>query len=108
MLSWFEDEEDAELSTIRLQAMIRGRATQNMMREGRDKRIELIKELRSHLYSHQLIADWPIINVMKPVWSTHFRSTHALQEAQQAIKQTEKDDTLSLQRKRLRHEHKVH
>merc|ERR1719499_2564063 len=74
-----QEEEDAELSTIRLQAMIRGRATQNMMREGRDKRVELIKELRS---------------------------THALQEAQQSLKQTEKDDTLSLQRKRLRHEHK--
>ena len=36
-----------------------------------------------------------------------FRSTHALQEAQQSMKQTEKEDTLSLQRKRLRHEHKV-
>ncbi|XP_063726301.1 cilia- and flagella-associated protein 91-like isoform X2 [Symsagittifera roscoffensis] len=74
-----QEEEDAELSTIRLQALIRGRATQNMMREGRDKRIELIRELRS---------------------------THALQEAEQSMKQTELEDTLGLQRKRVRHEHK--
>ena len=33
-----------------------------------------------------------------------FSSTHALQEVQQSMKQTEKEDTLSLQRKRLRHE----
>ena len=35
------------------------------------------------------------------------RSTHALQEAQLNMRQTEKEDALSLQRQRLRHEHKV-
>ena len=48
--------------------------------EGKEKRMELIKELRS---------------------------THALQEAEQKMKQQEKQATLALQRQRRLHEHKV-
>ena len=51
-----------------------------MMFEGKEKRIELIRELRS---------------------------THALQDAEQAQKKQEKQATLALQRQRRLHEHKV-
>lgn len=74
-----EEEEERELATIFLQQVIRGRAIQNMIFEGKEKRMELIKELRS---------------------------THALQEAEQAIKLQEKQATLALQRQRRLHEHK--
>ncbi len=50
------------------------------MFEGKEKRIELIRELRS---------------------------THALQEAEQTMKKQEKQATLALQRQRRLHEHKV-
>ena len=60
--------------------VIRGRAIQNMMFEGKEKRIELIRELRS---------------------------THALQEAEMGQKKQEKQATLALQRQRRLHEHKV-
>ncbi|KAK3106963.1 hypothetical protein FSP39_004095 [Pinctada imbricata] len=74
-----EQEEDKELAVIFLQQVIRGRAIQNMIYEGKEKRMELIKELRS---------------------------THALQEAEQKVKQQEKQATLALQRQRRLHEHK--
>ena len=60
--------------------VIRGRAIQNMMFEGKEKRIELIRELRS---------------------------THALQEAEATQRKQEKQATLALQRQRRLHEHKV-
>lgn len=50
------------------------------MFEGKEKRIELIRELRS---------------------------THALQEAEQAIKKEEAQATVALQRQRRLHDHKV-
>lgn len=50
------------------------------MYEGKEKRIELIRELRS---------------------------THALQEAEQIMKKQEKQATLALQRQRRLHEHQV-
>ena len=50
------------------------------MFEGKEKRIELIRELRS---------------------------THALQEAEQEVKRQEKQATLALQRQRRLHDHKV-
>ena len=50
------------------------------MFEGKEKRIELISELRS---------------------------THALQETEQAMKKQERQATLALQRQRRLHEHKV-
>ncbi|XP_050416159.1 cilia- and flagella-associated protein 91 [Patella vulgata] len=74
-----EAEEERELATIFLQQVIRGRAIQNMMFEGKEKRIELINELRS---------------------------THALQEAEQIEKKQEMTTTLALQRQRRLHEHK--
>ncbi|XP_070549252.1 cilia- and flagella-associated protein 91-like [Ptychodera flava] len=72
-------EEERELAIIFLQQVIRGRAIQNMMFEGKGKRLELIRELRS---------------------------THALQEAEQQMKKQEKQATLNLQRQRRLHEHK--
>ena len=50
------------------------------MYEGKEKRMELIRELRS---------------------------THALQEAEQTMKKQEKQATLALQRQRRLHEHQV-
>ena len=50
------------------------------MFEGKEKRMELIKELRS---------------------------THALQSAEQEMKRQEKQATLALQRQRMLHDHKV-
>lgn len=50
------------------------------MYEGKEKRMELIQELRS---------------------------THALQEAEQTVKKQEKQATLALQRQRRLHEHQV-
>lgn len=73
------EEEEKELAVIFLQQVIRGRAIQNMMFEGKEKRMELIRELRS---------------------------THALQEAEQGMKKQEKQATLALQRQRRLHEHK--
>ncbi|EDO40940.1 predicted protein [Nematostella vectensis] len=72
-------EEDAELATIFLQKIIRGRAIQNMMFEGKEKRLELIQELRS---------------------------THALQEGGQAEKRNERQSVLTLQRQRRLDQHK--
>jgi len=50
------------------------------MFEGKEKRMELIKELRS---------------------------THALQAAEQEVKRQEKQTTLAVQRQRMLHDHKV-
>lgn len=74
-----EEEENAELATIFLQQIIRGRAIQNMMFEGKTKRLELIKELRS---------------------------THALQREGHDLKEQEKAAVLALQRQRRLHVHK--
>ncbi|XP_033028866.1 cilia- and flagella-associated protein 91 [Lacerta agilis] len=73
-------EEERELAVITLQSLIRGRAIQNMMFEGKEKRLELIRELRT---------------------------THALQEDGQLLKKAEKQVTLALQRQRDLHEHKM-
>ncbi|XP_066472204.1 cilia- and flagella-associated protein 91 [Tiliqua scincoides] len=73
-------EEEKELAVITLQKLIRGRAIQNMMFEGKEKRLELIRELRT---------------------------THALQEDGQLLKKAEKQVTLALQRQRDLHEHKM-
>ncbi|KAI0230091.1 Cilia- and flagella-associated protein 91 [Lamellibrachia satsuma] len=72
-------EEEKELGIIFLQQLIRGRAVQNMMYEGKQKRLELIDELRS---------------------------THALQLAEQQTQKQEKLATRALQRQRRLHEHK--
>jgi len=63
--------ESLEIAAITLQKIIRGRAVQNMMYEGKENRLELIDELRS---------------------------THALQKAEKQIKQQQKQDVINLQR----------
>lgn len=72
-------EEDEELAVIFLQKVLRGRAIQNMMFEGKEKRLELIKELRS---------------------------THALQLVGQLDKRNERQGVLSEQRQRRLDTHK--
>lgn len=74
-----EFDEEEELAVTLLQKMIRGRAIQNMIFEGKEKRLELIQELRS---------------------------THALQYAEQQIKKAEKEQVLELQRERRLEQHK--
>ncbi|KAM6223960.1 cilia- and flagella-associated protein 91 [Rhynchocyon petersi] len=74
------EEEDIEMAVIFLQKLIRGRVVQNMMFEGKEKRLELIQELRT---------------------------SHALQEDDKLLKKAEKQVTLALQRQRNLHEHKV-
>ncbi|XP_007942115.1 cilia- and flagella-associated protein 91 [Orycteropus afer afer] len=74
------EEEDIEMAVIFLQKLLRGRVVQNMMFEGKEKRLELIQELRTN---------------------------HALQEGDRLVKRAEKQVTLALQRQRNLHEHKV-
>ncbi|XP_026251411.2 cilia- and flagella-associated protein 91 [Urocitellus parryii] len=74
------EEEDIEMAVIYLQSLLRGRVVQNMMFEGKEKRLELIQELRT---------------------------SHALQEDEKLVKKAEKQVTLALQRQRNLHEHKV-
>uniref|UniRef100_A0A8C2KYV0 Cilia- and flagella-associated protein 91 n=1 Tax=Cyprinus carpio TaxID=7962 RepID=A0A8C2KYV0_CYPCA len=68
-----EGDEERELAVIFLQKVLRGRSTQNQVFEGKEKRLELIQELRT---------------------------THALQKEEQNKKEAEKQVTLALQRKR--------
>uniref|UniRef100_H0VTH7 Cilia- and flagella-associated protein 91 n=1 Tax=Cavia porcellus TaxID=10141 RepID=H0VTH7_CAVPO len=69
-----------QMAVIYLQKLLRGRVIQNMMFEGKEKRLELIQELRT---------------------------SHALQEDEKLVKKAEKQVTLALQRQRNLHEHKV-
>nr|DBA34622.1 TPA: hypothetical protein GDO54_002168 [Pyxicephalus adspersus] len=75
-----EGDEEKELAVIFLQKLIRGRAIQNMMFEGKEKRLELIQELRT---------------------------THALQEEGQMLKKEDKQEVLALQRQRELDQHKA-
>ncbi|XP_054983722.1 cilia- and flagella-associated protein 91 [Sorex araneus] len=74
------EEEDIDMAVIYLQKLLRGRAVQNMMFEGKEKRLELIQELRT---------------------------SHALQEDEKMVKKAEKQVTLALQRQRNLHENKL-
>ncbi|NWI12799.1 CFA91 protein, partial [Crypturellus soui] len=74
------EEEETELAVICLQKLLRGRAVQNMMFEGKEKRLELIRELRT---------------------------THALQEDVQLLIKAEKQETLALQQQHDLHMHKL-
>ncbi|XP_008706417.1 cilia- and flagella-associated protein 91 [Ursus maritimus] len=74
------EEEDIEMAVIYLQKLLRGRVVQNTMFEGKEKRLELIQELRT---------------------------SHALQDDDRLLKKAEKQVTLALQRQRNLHEHKV-
>ncbi|XP_048201780.1 cilia- and flagella-associated protein 91 [Perognathus longimembris pacificus] len=74
------EEEEIEMAVIYLQQLLRGRVVQNMMFEGKEKRLELIHELRT---------------------------SHALQDDEKMVKKAEKQLTLALQRQRNLHEHKM-
>ncbi|KAK2500638.1 hypothetical protein MC885_019747 [Smutsia gigantea] len=74
------EEEDIEMAVIYLQKLLRGRVVQNVMFEGKEKRLELIQELRT---------------------------SHALQEDDRLVQKAEKQAILALQRQRNLHEHKV-
>ncbi|XP_029424098.1 cilia- and flagella-associated protein 91 isoform X2 [Nannospalax galili] len=73
-------EEEIEMAVIYLQKLLRGKAVQNMMFEGKEKRLELIQALRT---------------------------THALQEDEKLLKRAERKETLAVRRQRDLHEHKV-
>ncbi|KAI5948593.1 Cilia- and flagella-associated protein 91 [Manis javanica] len=79
-LEMSSNEEDIEMAVIYLQKLLRGRVVQNMMFEGKEKRLELIQELRT---------------------------SHALQEDDRLVQKAEKQAILALQRQRDLHEHKV-
>ncbi|XP_031219715.1 cilia- and flagella-associated protein 91 [Mastomys coucha] len=74
------EEGEIEMAVIYLQKLLRGRVVQNMMFEGKEKRLELILELRT---------------------------SHALQEDDKLVKKAEKQVTLALQRQRTMHEEKL-
>ncbi|KAM6099187.1 cilia- and flagella-associated protein 91 isoform 2-T3 [Theristicus caerulescens] len=74
------EEEETELAVICLQKLLRGRAIQNMMFEGKEKRLELIQELRT---------------------------THALQEDGQLLLKAEEQMTLALQQQHDLQMHKL-
>lgn len=74
------EEGEIEMAVIYLQKLLRGRVVQNMMFEGKEKRLELIMELRT---------------------------SHALQEDDKLVKKAEKQVTLALQRQRNLHEDKL-
>uniref|UniRef100_A0A8C6HHT8 Cilia- and flagella-associated protein 91 n=1 Tax=Mus spicilegus TaxID=10103 RepID=A0A8C6HHT8_MUSSI len=74
------EEGEIEMAVIYLQKLLRGRVVQNMMFEGKEKRLELILELRT---------------------------SHALQEDDKLVKKAEKQVTLALQRQRNLHEDKL-
>ncbi|XP_075818535.1 cilia- and flagella-associated protein 91 [Microtus pennsylvanicus] len=74
------EEGEKEMAVIHLQKLIRGRVVQNMMFEGKEKRLELIMELRT---------------------------SQALQEDDKLVKRAEKQVTLALQRQRNLHENKL-
>ncbi|XP_062862513.1 cilia- and flagella-associated protein 91 isoform X2 [Trichomycterus rosablanca] len=75
-----EEDEEKELAVLVLQKLLRGRSIQNQMLEGREKRLELIQELRT---------------------------THTLQREEQELLRADKQVTLALQRQRENHEHKT-
>lgn len=75
-----EGDEDRELAVIYLQKLLRGRSIQNQMFEGKEKRLELIQELRT---------------------------THALQREVQELQRADTQLTLALQRQREQHTHKA-
>uniref|UniRef100_A0A8C6HIM4 Cilia- and flagella-associated protein 91 n=1 Tax=Mus spicilegus TaxID=10103 RepID=A0A8C6HIM4_MUSSI len=75
-----KEEGEIEMAVIYLQKLLRGRVVQNMMFEGKEKRLELILELRT---------------------------SHALQEDDKLVKKAEKQVTLALQRQRNLHEDKL-
>ena len=75
-----QDEESQELAIICLQKIVRGRAVQKVMYEGKEKRVELIREIRS---------------------------THALQAAEQQLLKDEEQATMLLQQQQQLYELKV-
>uniref|UniRef100_A0A8C9UDP0 Cilia- and flagella-associated protein 91 n=1 Tax=Serinus canaria TaxID=9135 RepID=A0A8C9UDP0_SERCA len=70
---FWQEEEEIDLAVICLQKLLRGRALQNMIFEGKERHLDLIQELRT---------------------------THALQEDGQLLLKAQKQMTLSLQRQR--------
>ena len=72
--------EEMEIAAITLQKVIRGRAVQNVMYEGKENRKELIEEIKT---------------------------THALQKMEQMVKKEEKQEVVALQRQRKLYQNKV-
>ncbi|KAJ8388574.1 hypothetical protein AAFF_G00132880, partial [Aldrovandia affinis] len=75
-----EGAEEKDLAVICLQKLFRGSSSMEAVFEGKEKRMELIQELRT---------------------------THALQQEEQEMQEAEKQGTLALQRERELHHHKA-
>ncbi|KAG7463380.1 hypothetical protein MATL_G00175930 [Megalops atlanticus] len=75
-----EGDEAKELAIIYLQKLLQGRSIQNMMFEGKEKRLELVQELRT---------------------------THALQREEQEKQKVQRQVILDLQKQRELHNHMV-
>ncbi|XP_017568957.1 cilia- and flagella-associated protein 91 [Pygocentrus nattereri] len=75
-----EGEEERDLAVIYLQKLLRGRSIQNQILEGKEKRLELIEELRT---------------------------THALQREEQELHRADKQVTQALQRQQELHGSRV-
>ncbi|CAM9681629.1 unnamed protein product [Bubo scandiacus] len=110
------EEEETELAVICLQKLLRGRAIQNMMFEGKEKRLELIQELRT---THALQEDGQLLLKAKEQMTQALQQQHDLQmhklssvenhlarEEGRALANT--FDFLSKELVRLQEERKIH
>ncbi|XP_074783836.1 cilia- and flagella-associated protein 91 [Athene noctua] len=70
------EEEETELAVICLQKLLRGRAIQNTMFEGKEKRLELIQELRT---THALQEDGQLLLKAKEQMTQALQQQHDLQ-----------------------------
>ncbi|PKU32921.1 protein maats1 [Limosa lapponica baueri] len=70
------EEEERELAVIYLQKLLRGRAIQNMMFEGKEKRLELIQELHT---THALQEDRQLLLKAEEQMTLVLRQQHDLQ-----------------------------
>ncbi|NWS70903.1 CFA91 protein, partial [Crotophaga sulcirostris] len=73
---FFLEEEEKELAVICLQKLLRGRAIQNMMSEGKEKRLELIRELRT---THALLEDGQLLLKAEKQMTLALQQQHDLQ-----------------------------
>ncbi|XP_071616580.1 cilia- and flagella-associated protein 91 [Heliangelus exortis] len=109
-------EEETELAVILLQKLLRGRAIQNMMFEGKEKRLELIQELRT---THALHEDgWQLLKAEKEMilalQQQHDLKMHQLSSVEKHLAREEGRvlanmfDFLTKELVRLQEERKIH
>ncbi|XP_049680191.1 cilia- and flagella-associated protein 91 [Accipiter gentilis] len=110
------EEEETELAVICLQKLLRGRAIQNMMFEGKEKRLELIRELRT---THALQEDGQLLlkeeeQMTRALQKQHDLQMHKLSSMESHLAREEGRalanifDFLSKELVRLQEERKIH